>query len=322
MILTVTINPLLERRLFFDRINPEGENRAEKEQYVAGGKGINISRQLNVLGIKNIALTFLGGPTSKILRQTLAAEGINYTAVAIRDDMRTATAIFDGEGKRRVSYFSPNFEVTEKEVNEFKSKLAKMIPNASLVVFAGSSPSPLADEIFPFGIETAEKEDKPVLLDTYGAHLEECLKRKPFALHNNLSEIKKSLNVDLNDEEAINEFLMKLYAKGVRLSFLTNGADYVRAAKFDFHYRAKPPQIKEIDAVGSGDAFTAGIIYGLEKSLVFKDSLKFAAALGALNAADIKTCAAPKEEAEKSAEKICVEEIGKKMKIIDDSPNY
>jgi 1-phosphofructokinase family hexose kinase len=322
MILTVTINPLLERRLFFNEINPNGENRADKEEYVAGGKGINISRQLNLLGIKNIALTFLGGPTSKILRQTLTDEGINFTAVAIHADMRTATAIFDAEGKRRASYFSPNFEVTAKEVNEFKSKLAKMIPNASLVVFAGSSPSPLADEIFPFGIETAEKEDKPVLLDTYGAHYEECLKSKPFAVHNNLREVEKSLGVKLNDEKSIKEFMSELYGKGVRLSFLTNGDDYLYVSKFDFHYRVKPPEIKEIDAVGSGDAFTAGIIYGLEKSLVFKDSLKFGTALGALNAASEKTCQVVKEEAEKEIEKIEVEEIGKKMKVIDDSPNY
>ncbi len=322
MILTVTINPLLERRLFFDEINPEGENRAKKEQFVAGGKGINISRQLNALGVKNIALTFLGGPTSKILRQALSDEGINFTAVAIHDDMRTSTAIFDKSGKRTVSYFSPNFEVSKKEVSEFKSKLAKMIPNASLVVFAGSSPSALADEIFPIGIEIAEKEDKPVLLDTYGAHLEECLKRKPFAIHNNLNELEKSLNVKLNDKEAVNEFMMKLYEKGARLSFLTNGADYLYTSKFDFHYRVKPPGIKEIDAVGSGDAFTAGVIYGLEKSFVFKDTLKFATALGALNAERTDTCTTPKEDAEKLARQIDVEEIGKKMKLIDDSPNY
>lgn len=322
MILTVTINPLLERRLFFDEIDPNGENRAAKEEFVAGGKGINISRQLNVLGIKNIALTFLGGPTSKIMRQTLTDEGINFTAVAVHDDLRTATAIFDSEGKRRASFFSPNFEVTAKEVNEFKSKLAKMIPNASLVVFAGSSPSPLADEIFPFGIETAEKEDKPVLLDTYGTHLDECLKRKPFAVHNNLNEIEKSLGKKLKSEKEVADFMKELYGKGVRLSFLTNGADYLYASKFDFHYRVKPPAIKEIDAVGSGDAFTAGVIYGLEKSFVFKDMLKFGTALGALNASETKTCLVAKNEAEKIAGDISTEEIGKKMKIIDDSPNY
>ena len=34
----------------------------------------------------------------------------------------------------------------------------------------------------------------------------------------------------------------------------------------DFNYKIESPQINEIDSTGCGDAFMAGIIYGLEKS--------------------------------------------------------
>ena len=137
-----------------------------------------------------------------------------------------------------------------------------------------------------------------------------------------MNEIEKSFGKKLKSEKEVADFMKELYGKGVRLSFLTNGADYLYASKFDFHYRVKPPAIKEIDAVGSGDAFTAGVIYGLEKSFVFKDMLKFGTVLGALNASETKTCLVAKNEAEKIAGDISTEEIGKKMKIIDDSPNY
>ena len=60
MILTVTLNPLLEKRLEFQSVELGKDQRAKNEFYAAGGKGINVSRQLNLLGVKNSAFTWLG----------------------------------------------------------------------------------------------------------------------------------------------------------------------------------------------------------------------------------------------------------------------
>ena len=74
MILTVTLNPLLEKRLFFDNFLCSNSNRSYKEEFRSGGKGINVSRQLNHLNINNQALTFLGGTSGKILRSIYHSE--------------------------------------------------------------------------------------------------------------------------------------------------------------------------------------------------------------------------------------------------------
>ena len=65
MILTVTINPLLEKVLFFNLLDNNTAQRSYKEELRAGGKGINVSRQLNMLGVENLAFTFLGGNNGK-----------------------------------------------------------------------------------------------------------------------------------------------------------------------------------------------------------------------------------------------------------------
>ena len=51
MILTVTINPLLEQRLTYKKVSFKIQNRNGKLKLAAGGKGINVSRQLNKLFI-------------------------------------------------------------------------------------------------------------------------------------------------------------------------------------------------------------------------------------------------------------------------------
>ena len=129
MILTVTPNPLLERRLYFDTIEPGKVNRSYKETFYAGGKGINVSRQLNRLGIQNNALTFLGGENGKLLRKCLTGENISFNAVSTKDETRYSSVIIEEKNKRITSFFSPNSHISKKEVNTFIEKMDKSRPD-------------------------------------------------------------------------------------------------------------------------------------------------------------------------------------------------
>ncbi len=322
MILTVTLNPLLERRLFFHSVQLGKNNRCIDEKYAAGGKGINVSRQLNFLGVQNSALTFLGGNNGKILRSILAEEKINFSIQSIKSETRIADIIIENDTKRITTFFGFNSKISSEEVNEFKNKLERMIQNCSIVVFSGSSPCAETNSVFKYGIELANKYDKISILDTYGEHLNDCLNASPTVVHNNVSEVEESLSIKLHsDEEKIN-YLKNLYAKGIKLGFLTDGANYFFASKFDFIYKISFPLVDSIDSTGSGDAFTAGIAYGMENSLVFDDFVKIATSLGIANAAKLETCNVAKHEYEKYLFDIVIEPVGKKMKIIDDTPKY
>lgn len=322
MILTVTPNPLLERRLIFNSITQGAINRSQNEILYAGGKGINVSRQLNRLGIKNLALTFLGGNNGKLLRRTLETEEINFNAVSTKDETRYASVTIDHEKNELTSYFSPNSEISEHEGDEFISKLDKAIQNCSIVLFAGSSPNKSTNRIFTEGIELANKYDKISFVDTYGEHLRECINLSPFAIHNNKREIESSSDVNLNDEKAIMEFLDSLYAKNVKIAFITDGEKDVYSSKFDFHFKTIPPKVNAINSLGSGDAFVAGVIYGLEQALVYNDFMKLAVALGSLNTESFEAANVELANAKDLAEIISIQPVGKKMKLIDDSPNY
>jgi len=307
MILTVTLNPLLEKRVI-----------GKKEIYKAGGKGINVSRQLNFLGINNLAYTFLGGKNGKTIRQILNEEKINFKHIPAKTETRSALITFDNNKVKTV--FDPNNDVDETEVEEFKSKLEKMIYNSSIIIFSGSIPSKQCEDIIPFGIELAHRHDKISIVDTYGEHLQDCINMSPTVIHNNVQEVESSLNIKLVTEKDKLNYLDYLYSKGIKLSFLTDGKNSAYVSKFDFHYKIENPKVEEADATGSGDAFMAGIIYGLEKSLVFDDFVKSASALGAANAAKLSTCDVTEEEMNRFSTNVKLFTLGKKMKIINDSP--
>jgi len=322
MILAVTINPLLEKRLFFKSVELGAANRSKKELFYAGGKGINVSRQLNRLGIQNTSVTFLGGNNGKVLRRCLTDDKIDFTAVSIKSETRLASVIIEETQPSVSTFFGLNSNITGEEVSEFKERLVKMIPNCTIVVFSGSSPCRAADEIFPFGIELANRLDKISILDTYGDHLPTCIDAEPTVIHNNVRELEKSFGINLSGEKSKIDLLRKLLSNNIKLLFLTDGANPTYAAKYDFIYKVESLPIKATDPTGSGDAFVAGIASGLERSMVFEHFLKLAVSLGAANAAMIETCDVTAAMADKYIANVNVMPVGKKMKIIDDSPNY
>ncbi len=320
MILTVTINPLLERRFIYDSITYGSQNRNGEEKLKAGGKGINVSRQLNKLGIQNLAFTFLGGNNGKLLKEVLQSEGINFTSVRTKSETRNAAISIDKSHNCITTFFSSNNVISTDEVNEFNSKLEKMIQNCEVVIFSGSSPCINTDSIFPFGIITANKYDKISICDTYGEHLSNCIDSGPTIIHNNLEETESSLKIKLRSEKEKTDYLDFLYSKNIKQAYLTDGARNSYCSNFDYHFKVTISEVRSIDTTGSGDSFVAGIAYGWHNNFTFENSLMIASAIGTANSVSYDISNTSLEDAQSYTDSIVINAIGKKMKTVDVSP--
>lgn len=320
MILIITLNPLLEERFTFKKVVRGEVNRNSAVEIKPGGKGINVSRQLKKLGIDSYNLILSGGTRGKAYRDILRKENFSFSSIQTNTETRFASVIIEEDDKIITSYFSPDPSITSKEKNEFLDKLDKMIQNCEMVVFSGSSPEG-AEEIILQGIHLANKYDKVSVCDTYGYYLNEVFSSSPTIVHNNIKETEQSLNIQLNTEKEVLSFLNSLYNKQIKRAYLTDGDRPLYASNFDYFYKSFPPSIKAVDATGCGDSFVAGIIYGWHNNLVFEDSLRFATALASLNALSFEVSNIEAEDAVKSADTVVLNTVGKKLKLIDDSPH-
>jgi 1-phosphofructokinase family hexose kinase len=320
MILIITLNPLLERRFSYEKISLHSVNRNGLVKYQAGGKGINVSRQLKKLGIESYNLFFSGGANGKLFRDLLRKEGLPFTSVHIEDETRQAAIIISNQERKLYSFFSSNPEISESEIEQMKSAITKMITNCDIVVISGSSPSTKADELVSFTISEANRMDKVSVCDYYGENLEEVLNLAPTIIHNNFEEIEKYLGVNLDKEESVISTLNLLSKKGIKRVYLTNGENTFYTQNFDYIYKIYPPKINSIDSTGSGDAFVAGLIYCWEINDVFEHSLKFSTAIASANAKSFNVCDIELNNFESLIPEVKIEPIGKKIKLIDDSP--
>ncbi len=318
MILTVTLNPIIEHRLHFKKVTQGEANRCDRLSYYAGGKGINVSRQLNRIGIPNLAFTFLGGDHGRRLRAALTADRINFTAIPTRAETRFGSVVIEDDANRVTHYFGEAPNISESEAREFKAKLEKMMQNCEYVVFSGSSPSPACDDIFAYGLDLASKYDKTSILDTYGPSLANAITHEPTVLHLNRKEAGAWLGRPLITDEDILDALNRFRELGVKISVITEGASPVFVNHFGFIYKVVPPKINRIDETGSGDAFVAGLVLGLFKDEILTDTLKHATAYGAANAGMKEVCEVSQETAQELFSQVEVETIGKKLNLMNE----
>ena len=76
MIVTVTMNPAIDKTVDLQALLPGGLNRIQRVAYDIGGKGINVSKTIHALGGESIATGFVAGNTGKTMEQGLKGLGI------------------------------------------------------------------------------------------------------------------------------------------------------------------------------------------------------------------------------------------------------
>ena len=98
MILTLTVNPAIDRNILADRLVFEDRAYILSRSDSAGGRGINASRVLHSFGAKTLAIVTSGGPNGNRFEKLLAKAGFPVKVVCISHEIRINFAITDRQG--------------------------------------------------------------------------------------------------------------------------------------------------------------------------------------------------------------------------------
>ena len=283
MIVTITLNPMLDKTVHIDRLERGAIHRAKKIEMVAGGKGINVSRQLKRLGIKTLATGFLGGETGAIVTRLLSEEGVDHDFVMTDVMTRDGVTYLEPDGTW-TAMFEPSLRIDVRFVQELNKKIQALTSQSTWFVCGGSSPGHEADDVFYEAIVNAHKADVPSVLDSYGKAFELAMKAQPTLVKPNKKEFeltyRRKLETPADQVNAVN-FLLD---KGARYCVISDGGTAFYAGVQGHFWRVTPPGVEMVNATGSGDAMIAGILYGFRQGWKFERCLAFGTAAGAANA--------------------------------------
>ena len=95
MIVTLTLNPSVDRTVSVDGLTVGEVHRATSSRVDPGGKGINVTRALTANGTESIAVYPTGGPEGALAKRLLDAAGIARAAVSVVGSIRMNITIVD-----------------------------------------------------------------------------------------------------------------------------------------------------------------------------------------------------------------------------------
>ena len=284
MISTVTLNPAFDRTIYVDGLVFGDTNRIIRTELDAGGKGVNASRMLAVLGARTTALGFIGGATGRFIQNVLAEEGIDTDFVETRAETRTNIDIQDNGGTPPTTLNERGGPIGPDELERLKEHVRAWARKSRIVIFGGSIPHGVEPEIYRELIDIAQGEGARAVLDADNHCLTLGLEARPMMIKPNIDEAKRLCGMELESTEDIVGAARRLVERGIELVVISMGKRGAVAATRDECWHAVPPKVEAVSTVGSGDSMVAGICCGIAAGKVLSESLALGSAAGAATA--------------------------------------
>ncbi len=284
MIVTLTINPAIDRTITVDRLVFEDRGYILDRTEAAGGRGINASRVIHGFGGKTMALLTSGGETGAKMEKSLAQMGFPFQAVRVRQEGRTNFTISDRQGLT-VKLNEIGAPLEPHEIGEIRELTAAHLPKAGWLMICGSIPPGVTLNFFCEVIQMAKQRGVKTLLDSDGDALLHALESKPSLITPNQHEAERLLGRALLTRTQFLEAVQRIQAMGPEAVVLSLGARGAIGAGPEGTFEALPPRVDALCPIGAGDALAAALVWSLDKKKTFQDALRWGVAAGTAKAA-------------------------------------
>jgi sugar/nucleoside kinase (ribokinase family) len=250
-----------------------------------GGCAANVAIGLARLGVDATLVGKVGDDLfGKAVVQYMEARGVRTSAVSVAEDYGTSKTVIlpvRGQDRRFIHCFGANAAVSAQSLKDALDQPFDFIYVGGYLAMPAIDPSQIAAIL-----HDARSGGAKVVLDVVLPHANPNVAELRSALEPVL--VETDVFVPNEDEAAVitgsaelrsqADFLLGMGASEV---IVTRGAEgsYYRSASEEWF---EPPVVVEyVDGSGAGDAFSAGLVFGMVESLTTKRAVKLASAYGA-----------------------------------------
>lgn len=297
-IITLTLNPSLDKSTHFTGLVAEQKIRCEKPRYDAGGGGINVSKAIVKLGGNSLCIHTSGGSAGKMLEELIQKEGIENKVIPTQNWTRENFIAFENTTKAQYRFGFPGNELLEIE-KETVIEIIKKI-KADYLVLSGSLNEGLPADFYQKISETAKASGIKVIVDTSGEPLRKVLEKGVYLIKPNIGELAKLIGVERlalpEVEKAAKTLIEKGSAEVVVVSLGAEGAILVSKDKTEF---VNAPKAEKKSTVGAGDSMVGGMVWALSQNKSLKEVIQWGVCCGTAATMNEGTQLFKKEDAEK-----------------------
>lgn len=308
MILTVTLNPAVDKTYTTGELITGHVNRMRSAMSLAGGKGVNVTKVLRQYDFPVCATGFLGGYAGDFIEDYLKGIQVDCRFIRVEGETRSNMNILADNGYV-TEILEPGPEIGEEHLQQFLRQYEAMLPDCEMVVLSGSAARGLPDDIYPRLIEKARMRGIKTMLDTSGDSLKRALLAKPYLIKPNLKELEYIVGHKLVNRDAVVEAALEIHKSGIAHVIVSMGQKGLISVSGGYAYFAKAGKIRAVNTVGCGDCVVASYAMSILNGESKEETLRKAAAISAANATTLKSAEIPREVAKELYDGISVEKI-------------
>jgi 6-phosphofructokinase 2 len=278
-ILTLTVNPALDKSAHFSGLVPEQKIRCEAPLYDAGGGGINVSKAISRLEGTSLAVMASGGPSGEMIKEILNKEWIPFHSIETKNWTRESFVAVDDNTNSQYRFNFPGTAVTNAEKDNIIHAFEGLV--SEFIVVSGSLREGLPVDFYQEIAKLAKKSNSKLIVDTSGEALQKVLETGAYLIKPNVGELAKLIGVERLEMEEVNVAAKQIIAKGgaeiVVVSLGPQGAVLVTKDSYDY---VPAPNVAKKSTVGAGDSMVGGMVWALSQNKNLKEVIRWGVACG------------------------------------------
>ena len=278
-IVTLTLNPALDKSTQLERLSPEHKLRCAAMQLDAGGGGINVSKGIQKLGGKSTAVFPIGGQNGQRLLQILSEAGVPAQTLDLSGETRENFSVTETATQLQYRFIFPGLDMNLRDADACLDLVRQLQPE--VLVASGSLPPGLPETYYEQVAAFAKEIGAKLILDTSGAALQAAADEGLYLLKPNLAELSALVGVSQLEMNQVDDAALEIIHQGkcevVVVSLGPQGALLVSREGFE-HIPA--PMVKKQSTVGAGDSMVAGMVWALSAGKSLREMAQIGVACG------------------------------------------
>lgn len=278
-IVTLTLNPSLDKSTHFTGLVPEKKIRCEKPRYDAGGGGINVSKAISKLGGNSLCVFTSGGSTGELLEELVTNEGIESYVLKTKNWTRENFIAFENATQVQYRFGFPGNELSDEEKQSILSKVSEL--ETSYLVISGSLNEGLHPSFYQKIIEIAQQSGTKIIVDTSGEALQKVVETGAYLIKPNIGELAKLMGLERLELPEVEQAAKDLIAKGsAEIVVVSLGADGAILVTKEETHLVKAPKVEMKSTVGAGDSMVGGMVWALSQNKPLKEVIQLGVCCG------------------------------------------
>ena len=259
MIVTLTLNPSLDRTVEVDSLDRGAVLRTSAPTLEPGGKGVNVTRALSANGIPSLAVVAVAGPEGAELSRLLERDGILCRFVPVSGRTRSNLTVCEADGTI-TKLNEPGSALREDDVAAIATAVRTSVRDGDWLVVSGSTPPELgAGQVTELLLDAAET-GAQLAVDTSGPALVAAVATKPRLIKPNRDELSELVGRPLGSIAEVIAAAEQIRARGVEIVLVSLGAEGAVLVGPSGVRVGESRVDKPRSTVGAGDSFLAGFL--------------------------------------------------------------